>query len=122
MPRPWATAAFIAAGSLAVALSASAHALLVRASPPVGGTVAAAPAEVAITFSETVEPGFSGITVQDAAGARVDQGDAHPVAGDGHRLAVALRPLPPGTYAVAWHVTSTDTHRTQGRYAFMVKP
>jgi methionine-rich copper-binding protein CopC len=111
----------LAVAGLFAAGSASAHALLVRAAPAVGATVSA-PADVAIVFSEAVEPAFSSITVQDAAGARVDLGQAHVVDGDAHRLAVGLKPLPPGTYAVTWKATSVDTHKTQGRFRFTVKP
>ncbi len=100
--------------------AARAHALLEQAVPPVGGTVAKAPAEVTITFSETVEPAFSSIAVQDAAGNRVDTGQAHIVADDARHLAVGLKPVPPGTYTVTWQATSTDTHRTQGHFSFTV--
>jgi len=30
--------------------------------------------------------------------------------------------LPPGIYTVIWHVTSIDTHKTEGRYQFTVGP
>ncbi len=99
---------------------AAAHAFLKRASPAVGSTVRPAPREVAIEFTEGVEPRFSSITVQDASGVRVDQGAAHLEGGE-TRLAVGLRPLVSGSYSVTWHVVATDTHRTQGRYGFTVK-
>ena len=79
-----------------------------------------APREVAIEYTEGVEPRFSSITVQDASGIRVDVGAAHLEGGE-TRLAVALRPLGPGTYSVSWHVVATDTHKTQGRFSFTVK-
>jgi methionine-rich copper-binding protein CopC len=37
-------------------------------------------------------------------------------------MMVPLRSLAPGTYRVAWHVVSVDTHRTEGAYTFAVKP
>jgi methionine-rich copper-binding protein CopC len=98
---------------------ASAHAFLRTATPAVGGTVREAPAQVVIDFTEDVEPGFSTIAVQDADGARVDTGAVHLAGGPAH-LAVGLKPLPPGPYTVVWHATSTDTHRTEGRYSFTV--
>ncbi len=106
---------------LTAAGPAFAHAQLVRATPAAGATVAA-PADVAITFSEAVEPRFSSITVRDAKGERVDVGQPHQLEGDAHRLGVDLKPLPPGTYAVTWHATSIDTHKTQGHFSFTVKP
>ena len=30
-------------------------------------------------------------------------------------------PLSSGTYVVAWHAVSTDTHRVAGRYSFTVR-
>ena len=37
-------------------------------------------------------------------------------------LMVKLKPLSPGIYSVAWHVTSVDTHKTEGHFTFTVKP
>jgi hypothetical protein len=116
----WVLAATLGLSFTLAAHAALAHALLDHATPPVGGTVTTAPAEVAIVFSETVEPAFSSITVEDAAGKRVDTGKAHIVSGDARRLAVGLAPVPAGTYTVTWHATSTDTHRTQGHFSFTV--
>ena len=101
---------------------AFAHARLTGATPPVGSTVGIAPKEVAISYSEKLEPKFSAIEVRDAAGARVDMGDAHTEAGNDKRLAVGLKPLQPGAYKVIWHATSTDTHKTEGSYSFTLSP
>ena len=103
----------------AAPLPAGAHALLKKASPPVGATVAAAPAEIGLDFSEALEPRFCTVTVQDAAGARVDRDDLH---GAGPHLAIGLTPLKPGTYKVVWHALSVDTHRTEGSFNFTVAP
>ncbi len=107
---------------LALSAPALAHAFLKSATPAVGSTVPAAPAQVVITFTEGVEPGFSTIEVQDAVGKRVDKGDVHAAPGDNTRLAVGLNPLTPGTYKVVWHATSVDTHKTEGSFAFTVAP
>jgi methionine-rich copper-binding protein CopC len=114
----------IYAAILATGLSntAFAHAHLTAATPPVGSTVKAAPAELAITYSESLEPKFSAIEVQDASGTRVDTGDVHTESGNGKRLVVGLKPLQPGTYKVVWHATSTDTHKSEGSYNFTVSP
>ncbi len=111
-----ATAVFASGGT------AWAHAHLKSAEPPVGATVATAPHEVAILFSESVEPRFSRIEVSDAKGARVDGADPHTAPADAKRLIVSLKPLTPGTYKVVWHATSTDTHQTDGSYSFTVRP
>jgi methionine-rich copper-binding protein CopC len=97
-----------------------AHAFLRSAVPGVGSTVQTAPAQVAITFTEAVEPAFSTIVVTDASGSRVDSGGVHP--GGPATLAIGLKTLPPGRYTVTWHATSVDTHKTQGTYSFTVAP
>jgi copper resistance protein C len=79
-----------------------------------------APSEVAIEFTEGVEPKFSAIEVHDSQGTRVDNGDAHAALDNTKRLAVSLKPLQPGTYNVTWRITSTDTHKTKGSYIFKV--
>ena len=110
----------LAAACLALgAREAAAHAFLKTAAPAVGASVREAPAQVVLDFTEGVEPGFSTITVQDAAGARVDTGAVH-LGGGEAQLAIGLKPLPPGAYTVIWHATSVDTHKTEGRYSFTV--
>ena len=101
--------------------AAWAHAFLDKASPAVGSEVAAGPTIVALTYTEAVEPLFSTIHVTDASGARVDDGRPN-TRDDGRILQVRLRALAPGVYTVAWHVTSVDTHKTQGRFTFTVRP
>ena len=121
MPRRRAWPGLVVAGLLLSPGAAAAHAFLKRSSPVVGSTVRQAPREVAIDFTEGVEPRFSSITVQDASGAVVDAGGVH-LEGGGTRLAVGLRPLESGTYSVTWRVVATDTHKTQGRFSFTVRP
>ena len=99
---------------------ALAHAFLERATPPVGSEIAASPPELVITFTEPVEPAFSTIEVQDAVGMRIQTGRPHPADGDRQRLTVSLPRLAPGTYEVVWHVTSVDTHKTEGSYVFTI--
>jgi len=111
----------LAAALAALPFAAQAHAFLKAATPAVGSTVPTAPTAVTIDFTESVEPRFSSITVQDAQGKRVDRNDVH-VAGGATHLAVGLEPLPPGTYKVTWHATATDTHKTEGSFTFTVGP
>ena len=63
----------------------------------------------------------STIEVRDKNGDRVDEGGLYAGA-EGRDLAVRLRTLGPGKYTVIWHVTSVDTHRTEGRFDFTVVP
>ena len=111
----------LVAASLIVPGVASAHAFLQSAVPAVGSIVPVAPGQVVLEYTQGIEPLFSTIEVRDASGARVDTGGVH-LAGAPTRLAVALKPLPPGSYGVAWHATSVDTHKTEGKFEFTVSP
>jgi len=95
----------------------SAHAFLDHASPLVGSTVATAPREVSLWFTQNLEPAFSGVEVSDAAGTRVDQGKPRISSNTMH---IGLKALGAGTYRVRWHVLSVDTHKTEGNFAFHV--
>jgi methionine-rich copper-binding protein CopC len=106
---------------LALPASTMAHAFLDHAEPKVGSEVDKAPAEVRIRFTQHVEPAFSGIEVFDSNGNKVDKKDTHPDAQDPSVLIVSVGQLSPGTYKVAWHVVSVDTHRTKGDFKFTVK-
>jgi copper resistance protein C len=110
----------IIATVLATVLSATgaqAHAFLDHASPLVGSTVATAPHELTLSFTQNLEPAFTTVQVTGPNGARVDQGK--PQIG-GNTMRVAIKAAGPGTYRVRWHALSVDTHTTQGSYTFHV--
>jgi methionine-rich copper-binding protein CopC len=98
---------------------ATAHAVLDHAEPRVGNTVATAPREVTLWFTQKLEPAFSTITVTNAAGQRVDTGKTRV---SGSQMSVSLRPGGLGTYRVMWRVLSVDTHTTDGSFSFKVGP
>ena len=102
--------------------AAFAHAFLEHASPRVGSTVEAPPSRVMLHFSQDLEPAFSSVQVFDATGREVDGKDAKVDAHDASSLAVSLPALSPGKYRVKWRVLSTDTHVTEGDFAFQVRP
>lgn len=112
----------LAALLLLAPVSAWAHAHLQASEPPVGGTVHTPPAEVAITFSEAVEPGFSSIAVTTPSGSPVDTHGLHTAPGNAKQLVIGLGAVAPGTYRVEWHATSVDTHKTEGTFTFTVAP
>jgi methionine-rich copper-binding protein CopC len=91
--------------------------MLDRASPLVGSTVASAPREVSLTFTQNLEAAFSSVEVTDGNGARVDQGKA---VISGNTMRVGLKSLPAGTYHVRWRALSVDTHKTEGSFTFSV--
>ena len=118
--KSWLFWVLAAVAALAAAAPVQAHALLDHASPAVGSAVPSPPAAVTIWFTQELEPAFSSAAVTDAAGQRVDLGKAQVPPGHPDQLQVGLRPLPPGTYTVSWHVVSVDTHPTQGTFTFRV--
>ncbi|QQV77297.1 copper homeostasis periplasmic binding protein CopC [Sphingomonas aliaeris] len=115
-----------AAALIVVAGAANAHPKLVSATPAPNATVAA-PARVTLRFSEKLMPKFSGadLMMTEMNGmkhAPMKVASAATVAADGRTLLIAPKsPLGAGTYSVAWHVVSADTHRIIGNYAFAVK-
>ena len=98
-------------------VAAQAHAFLDHANPLVGSTVASAPREVSLTFTQNLEATFSSVQVTDSNGARVDQGKAQV---SGNTMRVGVKSLSPGTYRVRWHALSVDTHKTEGSFTFSV--
>jgi periplasmic copper chaperone A len=104
--------------------TAFAHAWLLSAVPAVDSTASLAPSDVTIVFTGAIEPRFSTIEVTSPNAQRVDDGQPRLVGEGATRLAVGVRSppagqrLPPGTYTVAWHATSVDTHQTDGSYRF----
>jgi copper resistance protein C len=112
----------VALAAFALAGTALAHAMLQRASPAVGSTVAASPSRVELWFSERLEPAFSTVKVLDAGGRQVDKGDAAVDAKDRTRIAVSVPPLLAGRYRVVWRAVSVDTHATTGDHTFDIGP
>jgi methionine-rich copper-binding protein CopC len=102
---------------LTVSVAAHAHASLTRASPAAGSTVTAAPHEVALTFTDTLEAAFSNLVVTDASGVEVSQGRAQV---SGNTMRIGLKPLNVGVYKVNWRAVSTDTHKTEGSFTFQI--
>jgi len=96
---------------------ANAHAFLDHAEPRVGNTVATAPRDVTLWFTQKLEPAFSSIAVTNSAGQRVDTGKARV---SGNQMSVSLRSGGAGTYRVNWRVLSVDTHTTDGSFTFRV--
>ena len=96
---------------------ALAHAHLDHASPAVDSTVTTAPQNVALWFTQNLEPAFSRVAVTDNTGATVDQGNAEI---SGNSMRIGLKSLPSGSYTVRWHAVSVDTHTTDGTFTFKV--
>ena len=76
------------------------------------------PSLIKLTFSEDLEPAFSGAELADAAGKTV------PVSRSVGTTTITLLPMPlkPGAYKVSWHSVGHDTHRLTGSFGFTVIP
>jgi copper transport protein len=98
-----------------------AHANLDRSEPADGATLASAPPEVRLWFTEDVEPAFSRAVVLDANRQGVSVA-SQVAANDSHLLIVALQPgLRSGWYSVFWQAQAkVDGHLTRGVIAFGV--
>ena len=82
----------VALAALALPGSAWAHAALLKTSPSASVTVNAAPKQVALTYSEAVEPRFAIVSVTDAAGKQQTTGRPTRSPADPDELDVPLAP------------------------------
>ena len=112
------------AGALALVVTgstpASAHAVVIGSTPTDGQTLAAAPQEVQVTYSENVSSESEGLTVLNSSGDRVDNNDAK-VGATGNVLSASVQSnLPDGTYVMNYRVISADGHPIAGAIVFGV--
>lgn len=103
---------------LLITSPAFANARLIKSSPANGARVRS-PSRILLTFSEAVEPAFSGALLLDQDG-RNWTGD--PVKIDGPVMRFAPGKLPPGAYTISWHSVGHEGHRLDGRVRFTVRP
>lgn len=102
--------------------SALAHAHLKSQYPAANASVDAAPQALTLTFSEDIEPAFSGLQVTGPDAKAVPLAKAQRNGAKKNELIVPLeKPLTSGAYQVKWHVLSVDGHKTKGSYSFSVK-
>ncbi|MGH8363297.1 MAG: copper resistance CopC family protein [Gammaproteobacteria bacterium] len=102
--------------------AARAHAFPQNSSPHVGSTLAASPTTVEVWFDGEIEPVFSTLVVENAAGTQVSQGNGQVSSSDNTLLETTLpASLPAGQYFVYWSVIARDGHHTAGRFPFTVQ-
>jgi copper transport protein len=112
----------VAAAALALPASAWAHAALLQTVPVASRTINTAPTEVRMRFSEPVEPRFAIVSVTDATGRQVTDGDPASAPGSPQTLVTPLQRVPEGWYLVFWRVISADGHPVRGAFTFAVGP
>ena len=80
------------------------------------------PKQVALVYSEAVEPRFAIVSVTDAGAHQLAAGPAHRSASNPDELDVPLHRLREGWYLVVWRVISVDGHPVRGAFTFAVGP
>ena len=113
-------AAVVGLAVLALPRPAFAHASLVSSNPQAGAVVAKAPPRVTVTFDEAVGITADSLRVLAPDGTRADSGNPVPGSGSAQVTVGLLGNLGQGTYTVAWHVISADSHPVQGAFTFSI--
>ena len=103
------------------AAPAAGHAVLEGGSVVDGQVLPEVPDEVRLQFNEPVTTPQGGIRVYDAAGGRVDAGDAGVAPDDPSAVRVGLGgDVGDGTYVVTYRITSADGHPVSGALVFSI--
>ena len=112
----------VAFAGMLTAAGAFAHAHLQQQIPAAGAQLTAAPQSLTLSFSEGIEPAFSGVTITGPQQRAVATGKLTRHADNPAQVTIPLaETLSPGEYSVSWHVVSVDGHKTKGQYTFSVK-
>ena len=118
-----ATAVLVALAVLGSApVSAWGHASLLATSPVASRIAPHGIGDVALTFSEVVEPRFAVISISDAKGRQLGTGAPSRSAANPRTLTRAVKRLRPGWYLVYWRVVSADGHPVRGAFTFAIGP
>ena len=106
---------------LSSAATAGAHATLLATEPAAEALRERAPSEVVLRFDEPVNVELGGgVRVFGPSGDRVDRLSTE-LRDDGSTVSVQLDGAAPGTYTVAWRVTSGDAHVLSGSFVFHIE-
>jgi copper transport protein len=113
--------AAVAAAAVAPA-RAGAHASLLATSPAAQRIAPHAPDELALTFSEAVEPRFAVISITDVKGRQLGTGAPSRSTADPRTIERRVEHLRAGWYLAYWRVISADGHPVRGAFTFAVGP
>ena len=108
--------------ALVSAAPATAHSLLLGATPAPDAVVTTSPLEVRLRFNNRIEKNLSRVRLVDehgAVAAAVIDGRAGAPADS---VIARVPPLTAGAWRVEWQVFSTDGHVVSGTYGFRLAP
>jgi methionine-rich copper-binding protein CopC len=111
--------AALAAMSLALAPTASAHDELLRSAPRDGAVLAAPPGVVTLVFEEAPAEGFTTVSVTGPGAARVNAGG--PVTSGATITEQLAAPGRSGRYLIRYRIMSDDGHPVSGTIRFTVR-
>ncbi|WP_028057838.1 copper resistance CopC/CopD family protein [Candidatus Solirubrobacter pratensis] len=115
----WTLAALVAAAILPAA--AAAHATIVASTPGDTAVVKAAPPQVTLKWSESVDLGAHAVRLLDGSGKELPTpAPRHGPGGPATAVLTLPRGLGNGTYVVAWRVVSADSHPVSGAVSFSI--
>jgi copper transport protein len=104
---------------LATARPASAHAELLSTTPRADEVVPTSPQQIVLIFTEVINVVDDSIRLVDGSGTDIPLNDIGQA--NGSASATATVPaLTNGSYVVAWHVVSADSHPISGAFTFSV--
>jgi copper transport protein len=95
---------------------------LLRTVPEASVALGAPPKQVALTYSEAVEPRFAIVSVTDAAGHQEAAAPPRRSPTNPDTLLVPLKRTHEGWYLVFWRAISVDGHPVRGAFTFAVGP
>jgi putative copper export protein/methionine-rich copper-binding protein CopC len=112
-------AAVTLAGLLYAPQPLSAHVDLIATTPASGATLDAAPPELRLLFSGTIEAAYTRVELVAPDGTFVPVGTVTFVPGSDREFTAALPPFSqPGTYTVQWRTAGADGHVLEGTFEF----
>ena len=96
--------------------------VLTQAEPKVGSIVQTAPDHLTLTFSQSIIPAKSHVTIEDTQGKPIPTGTLETHNDDSVILLPVKSALSPGKYKVTWDIDWKDCDsKTQGTYKFTIQ-
>ncbi|ASN03528.1 copper resistance CopC/CopD family protein [Virgibacillus necropolis] len=103
--------------SITLPSTVEAHTSLVEATPAADSQLEEIPETVTLTFSSTIAPNLSSVSITDQNDEQV-KGTTKKISDDQKSILLQLPELKAGNYKVSYKVVSTDGHPVEGTYNF----